>query len=256
MKRVAEMNDTIDEVLKSVANHEVSIEDAKKQLAALCTSDIGHTVVDHMRECTQGYPEVVFGMNKSAQQLLQIAEKMIQNGSSNVLFTRIDTEKIKILKTVDNQLLYDADAQIAVLNQKKSEKAGGTIAVVCAGTSDIGVAQEAAITAEAMGNKVLRIYDVGIAGLHRLLARIDEIRTASVVVAVAGMEGALPSVIKGLIKAPVIAVPTSIGYGAAFGGIAALLAMLNSCSSGIGVVNIDNGFGAGYLSALINQVNV
>ncbi|MEG1157733.1 MAG: nickel pincer cofactor biosynthesis protein LarB, partial [Christensenellaceae bacterium] len=147
-------------------------------------------------------------------------------------------------------------AQIAVLNQKKSEKAGGTIAVVCAGTSDIGVAQEAAITAEAMGNKVLRIYDVGIAGLHRLLARIDEIRTASVVVAVAGMEGALPSVIKGLIKAPVIAVPTSIGYGAAFGGIAALLAMLNSCSSGIGVVNIDNGFGAGYLSALINQVNV
>ena len=196
-------------------------------------ADLGFAQVDTHRALRKNFPEVIFGAGKTPEQVVKIAAKLLERGQQ-VLITRITTDHVRALR--------------------KKFKRAGFIAVVCAGTSDLPVAEEAAVTAEIMGNRVERVHDVGVAGLHRMLARLDLLQRANVIVAVAGMEGALPSVLAGLVSKPVIAVPTSIGYGASFGGVAALLAMLNSCGSGVTVVNIDNGFGAGYAASQINAL--
>lgn len=216
--------------------------------------ELAHSVVDIEREQRQGVAEVIYAEHKLPEHVADIALRLAQAGQ-NVLATRATQEHYDAVKAVVPEASYDDLAKVIHYRQKPSEHDTlGIIAVVCAGTSDLPVAQEAALTAEFLGNEVLRISDVGVAGLHRLLARIDEIRACRVVIVVAGMEGALPSVVAGLIDKPLIAVPTSVGYGAAFGGVAALLGMLNSCGSGVSVVNIDNGFGAGYQAALMNRV--
>lgn len=215
---------------------------------------VNHSVVDLEREQRQGVAEVIYAEHKLPEQVGDIALRLADAGQ-NVLATRASPKHYGAVKAVIPAAKYDELARVIYYRQRPSEHDTlGTIAVVCAGTSDLPVAQEAALTAEFLGNEVLRINDVGVAGLHRLLARIDEIRECRVVIVVAGMEGALPSVVAGLIDKPLIAVPTSVGYGAAFEGVAALLGMLNSCGSGVSVVNIDNGFGAGYQAAQINRV--
>ena len=208
---------------------------------------------DHDRERRTGSGEVVFGAGKSALQINEIVTAMLDHGS-NVLVTRLDKDKYEALTDLPTNAVYHQDSQILSCLQKTASQPTTKIAVVTAGTSDINVAEEAALTAEFFGNEVTRIYDVGVAGLHRLLSRLDDLREARVLVVVAGMEGALPSVVGGLVEKPVIAVPTSVGYGAAFEGVAALLGMLTSCASGVSVVNIDNGFGAGYLANSINRL--
>ena len=219
--------------------------------------ELGFANIDLERRERTGIAEVVYGEGKSAEQIVQIVRKMYEHGEEHVLITRVDEEKARIinreLETVDIiSNIYD-DARIVVAGGDHSPDGVGRIAVVTGGTSDIPVAEEAARTAEFLGNEVDRVYDVGVAGLHRLMSKVDIIRSATVVIAIAGMEGALASVVGGLVSAPVIAVPTSVGYGANFGGLSALLAMLNSCASGVSVVNIDNGFGAGYQASLINH---
>ena len=242
----------LQKLLSEVRSGNLSIERAESEIGKVVISDLAHTRVDNLRRSIKGHPEVIYASGKTIEQLRDIA-KSIEN-EKNVLFTRINGEKAKaILK--ENDAKYFEDASILLLNPKSIENPIGNILVCCAGTSDLPVAQEAAITAEAMGNRVTRLYDVGVAGLHRLLAKLDVIAQANVIIACAGMEGALPSVIAGLTDKPVIAVPTSVGYGASFNGLAALLGMLNSCSSGVSVVNIDNGFGAGYQASLINQLS-
>lgn len=220
----------------------------------MTNEDLTHSVVDLEREQRQGFAEVIYAEHKLPEQVGDIAAQLAAAGQ-NVLATRATQEHYNAVKAVIPDANYDDVAKVIFYHQRDSEHDTlGKIAVVCAGTSDLPVAQEAALTAEFLGNDVLRINDVGVAGLHRLLARIDEIRECRVVIVVAGMEGALPSVVAGLVDKPLIAVPTSVGYGAAFGGVAALLGMLNSCGSGVSVVNIDNGFGAGYQAAQINRV--
>ncbi len=214
-----------------------------------------HSVVDIERETRQGFAEVIYAEHKSPEQVKDIAWRLAEAGQ-NVLATRASIDHFNAVKKALPDAQYDAVAKIIQLVQKQpSHKTLGKIAVICAGTSDIPVAHEAAITAEFFGNEVLRINDVGVAGLHRLLSRIDEIRSCRVVIVIAGMEGALPSVVGGLIDKPLIAVPSSVGYGASFNGLSALLGMLNSCASGVSVVNIDNGFGAAYQAALINRAS-
>jgi NCAIR mutase (PurE)-related protein len=209
--------------------------------------------IDHHRCLRRGHPEVVYGESKTAGQIIEIVQAMSEFGS-NILITRMDAEKARAVQAAIEGMTYHPIGRILTLEQDSCpQKTEGTVQVLCAGSSDLPVAEEAAITAEFMGNKVKRFFDVGVAGLHRLLHIWEELQEASVYIVVAGMEGALPSVVAGLVERPVIAVPTSIGYGASFGGVAALLGMLNSCSPGISVVNIDNGFGAGYLAGLINQ---
>jgi pyridinium-3,5-biscarboxylic acid mononucleotide synthase len=215
--------------------------------------DLGFAQVDTHRALRKGFPEVIFGSGKTPAQVVAIAAKLVER-EQHVLVTRITAEHARALKKKFPRAVFHEAARCVTIEKKLRTKRSGTIAVLCAGTSDLPVAEEAAVTAEIMGNNVERIYDVGVAGLHRLLARIDLVQSANVVVVVAGMEGALPSVVAGLIAKPVIAVPTSIGYGASFGGIAALLGMLNSCGSGVTVVNIDNGFGAGYAASQINAL--
>jgi NCAIR mutase (PurE)-related protein len=220
----------------------------------LPVADIGEAVVDHHRALRAGFPEVVLGEPKSAEQIARIAAELIRGGG-NVLVTRVDAEKAAAVREQLPELEHRAAARCLVLEQEPVPRRGaGPIAVVTAGTADLPVAEEAALVAELAGSEVLRISDVGVAGVHRLLHRLDDLRRASVLVVVAGMEGALPSVIGGLVACPVIAVPTSVGYGASFAGITALLGMLSSCAAGVTVVNIDNGFGAGYAAALINRV--
>ena len=217
--------------------------------------DIGYANIDLSREKRSGAPEVIYGAGKTAAQIIGILHAMRQNGIESVLATRVDAEKAALIKNeFHHDFTYHEDAAIGILGAVKKPDGAGKIAVLAAGTSDFKVAEEAALTAEYLGNEVLRLYDVGVAGLHRLLARKDELLQARVVIAVAGMEGALASVVGGLVSVPVIAVPTSVGYGASFGGISALLAMLNSCASGVSVVNIDNGFGAAYQASLINHL--
>ncbi|MCR4798127.1 MAG: nickel pincer cofactor biosynthesis protein LarB [Lachnospiraceae bacterium] len=217
--------------------------------------DIGYANIDLSREKRSGAPEVIYGAGKTAAQIIGILHAMRQNGIESVLATRVDAEKAALIKNeFHHDFIYHEDAAIGILGTVKKPDGVGKIAVLAAGTSDLKVAEEAALTAEYLGNEVLRLYDVGVAGLHRLLARKDELLQARVVIAVAGMEGALASVVGGLVSVPVIAVPTSVGYGASFGGISALLAMLNSCASGVSVVNIDNGFGAAYQASLINHL--
>ena len=228
----------------------------EKVLAALSkepVTDLGFAQVDQHRALRQGFPEVIFGSGKTPVQVLKIAGKILKQ-SDRVLITRITGDHFKVLKKKFKKAIHHQAARCVVIEKKKTTPRGGTIAILSAGTSDQPVAEEAAITAETMGNKVQRLYDVGVAGLHRLLARAEDFREANVIIVVAGMEGALPSVVAGLVDKPVIAVPTSIGYGASFEGVAALLGMLNSCGSGVTVVNIDNGFGAAYAASQINSL--
>ena len=219
------------------------------------TDDLGFARVDLQRKNRQGVGEVVYGEGKTASQTTAILSSLKRNGQLPALVTRLDREKAAaVADALGGEFRYFAEARLGRLGPNRPCDGLGTIAVACAGTSDLPVAEEAALVAEALGNKVARLYDVGVAGLHRLLSCAGELRSARVVIAVAGMEGALPSVIGGLVQAPVIAVPTSVGYGASLGGVAALLAMLNSCAAGVSVVNIDNGFGAGFLASRINHL--
>jgi NCAIR mutase (PurE)-related protein len=216
-------------------------------------ADLGFAQVDTHRALRKGFPEVIFGAGKTPAQVVRIAAQLVKR-EQHVLVTRITAEHFKALKKRFRHAFHHEAARCVTIEKKPLPKRAGTIAVLCAGTSDLPVAEEAAVTAETMGNRIERLYDVGVAGLHRLLARLEQLQKANVLVVVAGMEGALPSVVAGLVSKPVIAVPTSIGYGASFGGIAALLGMLNSCGSGVTVVNIDNGFGAGYAASQINAL--
>lgn len=228
----------------------------EKVLAALSkepVTDLGFAQVDQHRALRQGFPEVIFGAGKTPVQVMKIAGEILKQ-SDQVLITRITGDHFKLLKKKFKKAIHHDSARCVVIEKKKPVPKRGTIAILSAGTSDQPVAEEAAITAETMGNKVQRLYDVGVAGLHRLLARAEDFREANVIIVVAGMEGALPSVVAGLVDKPVIAVPTSIGYGASFEGVAALLGMLNSCGSGVTVVNIDNGFGAAYAASQINSL--
>ncbi len=215
-------------------------------------TDLGFAKVDHDRARRTGIAEVVFGEGKTAEHIGQICQTMQDAGQECVLITRLDADKAAQLDGLGIQ--YFEQARVGIVGRIPQPTGKGTVVVACAGTSDLPVAEEAAITAEALGNQVSRLFDVGVAGIHRLLAHEDVLQQARVIIAVAGMEGALPSVIAGLVSCPVIAVPTSVGYGASFGGVTALLAMLNSCASGISVVNIDNGFGAAYQASQINHL--
>lgn len=250
----SEMNPKkLKKLLREVKTGKVSIDKAMECLACLPFVDIGSAVVDHHRTLRTGFPEVVLGKGKTKEQIAAIVQELARAGG-NVLVTRVDPEKAMAVCLEVPRLQYRPESQTLVLTQERIALRGrGSIAVVTAGTSDIPVAEEAAQVAELSGNEVVRIFDVGVAGVHRLFHRLEDLRKATVIVVVAGMEGALASVIGGVVDCPVIAVPTSIGYGASFGGIAALLGMLNSCAAGVTVVNIDNGFGAGYAASLINR---
>jgi pyridinium-3,5-biscarboxylic acid mononucleotide synthase len=216
-------------------------------------ADLGFAQVDTHRALRKGFPEVIFGAGKTPAQVVKIAAKLLER-EQRILVTRITGDHARALRKKFKHAVHHELARCVTIEKKAARKRPGTIAVVCAGTSDLPVAEECAVTAEIMGNRVERVSDVGVAGLHRLFARLGVIQSANVVVVVAGMEGALPSVVAGLVSKPVIAVPTSVGYGANFGGLAALLGMLNSCGSGVTVVNIDNGFGAGYAASQINEL--
>ncbi len=216
-------------------------------------ADLGFAQVDTHRALRKGFPEVIFGSGKSPQQVVKIAAQLVAR-EQHVLVTRIGVEHFRALRRKFKHAVHHELARCVTIEKKPTPKRPGAIAVLCAGTSDIPVAEEAAVTADIMGNRVERLFDVGVAGLHRLLRRLDVIQSANVVIAVAGMEGALPSVVAGLVSRPVIAVPTSVGYGANLGGLTTLLAMLNSCGSGVTVVNIDNGFGAGYAASQMNAL--
>ena len=231
----------------------ISRDEAVRAFQAAPIADLGFAQVDLHRALRKNFPEVIFGSGKTPAQVLAIASKLVEC-EQHVLVTRITLEHARVLRKKFRRAVFHEAARCVTIESKARTKRPGSIAVLCAGTSDMPVAEEAAVTAEIMGNHVERIYDVGVAGLHRLLRRLEDIQRAHVIIAVAGMEGALPSVVAGLVARPVIAVPTSIGYGASFGGLAALLAMLNSCGSGVTVVNIDNGFGAGYAASQINAL--
>ncbi|MDO4498127.1 MAG: nickel pincer cofactor biosynthesis protein LarB [Coriobacteriaceae bacterium] len=242
-------------LLEQVASGDVTVDQALARFQTAPFSDLGYAKVDHHRALAQGVSEVIYGEGKTAGQILGICRSMESAGQKRVLITRLDSQKAQALSP-DLDLEYFELPRVGLIGGMPQPDGAGYVAVACAGTSDLYAAEEAALTAEALGSRVLRLYDVGVAGIYRLLAHSDEIARARAVVAVAGMEGALPSVVAGLASCPVIAVPTSVGYGASFGGVAALLAMLNSCASGISVVNIDNGFGAGYLASMIDHIGV
>lgn len=243
----------LEEILNQVQKGTLSVLEAKKQLATF--ENLGFAKVDHHRKKRQGFPEVVYGEGKTAEQIISIIQAL-RSRNHQVLVTRISKEKADRVQKACPEFIYNDMAQILFWKDETGteEKSNGYIAIICAGTSDLKVAEEAAVTAEVLGSKVHRIYDVGVAGIHRLFNHLEEIQNATVSVVVAGMEGALPSVVGGLVSHPVIAVPTSVGYGANFNGLSALLTMLNSCASGISVVNIDNGFGGGYNAVLIHQL--
>lgn len=239
-------------LLEQVKNDELSVEEAASLLRDLPYKDMGFANIDHHRALRTGFPEVVFCQGKTSQQIRDIMAELAKKGG-NIMGTRATWEDFEAVKEAVPKARYFETARIiAILDDAKNTKIK-TVAVVTAGTADVPVAEEAAVTAEILGNRVNRIYDVGVAGIHRLFDKLPEIRNADVVIAVAGMEGALASVVGGLVDAPVIAVPTSIGYGANLGGLSALLSMLNSCANGVAVVNIDNGFGAAYMAAVINR---
>lgn len=240
------------DLLTQVRKGGVSVEKATQVLKKLPFEDLGYAKIDNHRSLRNGVPEVIFCQGKSLEHIKGIVPRLSRN-SYNILATRATPEVYQAVKEVEPGSIYNQAARIILINPQPVLKRG-KIVVACAGTSDIPVAEEAAATAEVLGNNVKRIYDVGVAGIHRLLEYCDDLYSANVVVAVAGMEGALASVVGGLVSCPVIAVPTSIGYGTSFGGMAALLSMLNSCASGLSVVNIDNGFGAGYQASLINKL--
>lgn len=245
--------DKIREMLQAVRDGELSVEQATLRLKQQPFADIGYAKADLHRSLRQGASEVIYGEGKTAEQIMGILDVMEKNGQTDVLITRLDADKAENIHA-QRDIRYFPMARTAVAGQMAQPGGLGKIVIVTGGTSDIPVAEEAALTAEFLGNEVVRLYDVGVAGLHRLLAYSDELMCAGVVIAIAGMEGALASVVGGLVDCPVIAVPTSVGYGAAFDGLAALLSMLNSCAGGVAVVNIDNGFGAGYLASRINHM--
>ncbi len=247
------MRTSIKKVLERVAAGEIGVEEALLTIKEAPFEDIGFAKVDLHRTARQGVPEVIYGAGKTPEQIVGILRAMAANGQKNVMITRLSSDAAR---TVNGEfpIDYHAEARLALAGKMPPSDGIGKIVVVTGGTSDIPVAEEAALTAEFLGNEVTRLYDVGVAGLHRTLSHLDEIMSASVIIAVAGMEGALASVIGGLCDCPVIAVPTSVGYGASFGGLSALLSMLNSCASGVTVVNIDNGFGAGYFASLVNHM--
>ncbi len=243
----------VKKLLCDVRDGKLSVDDAMQSLKLQPFEDLGFAKIDFHRKVRQGTAEVIYGAGKTAEQITKIAQNMLINAQKTVLITRLSPESAQVVGQ-SLPLSYHPEAKIGIIGQLPEPDGLGTILVMTGGTSDIPVAEEAALTAEAMGNRVLRLYDVGVSGIHRLLAHMEQIMSASVIIAIAGMEGALASVIGGLADCPIIAVPTSVGYGAAFQGLAALLSMLNSCASGVGVVNIDNGFGAGYLAAMINHM--
>lgn len=239
-------------ILEKVRKGDIDVDEALKSFRNLPFEDIGYAKIDHHRAIRNGFPEVIYGEGKAVEHIIGIIETMIERGS-NVLATRISKEVYEKVKHVSDKIKYYEQARIITIEQNELKKSKGKILVMTAGTADISVAEEAALTAEMFGNTVERLYDVGVAGIHRLLANMGKMNEASVIITVAGMEGALASVVGGLVDKPVVAVPTSIGYGANFKGVSALLTMLNSCASGIGVVNIDNGFGGAYLASTINR---
>ena len=242
-------------LLHEVAAGTISPEDAALKLKMQPFQEIGeYAKVDFHRGIRQGVPEVIYGAGKTKEHILGIAQAMVKNGQQTVLITRLTPEAADFVRA-ELPLKYDELSKTGVIGELPKPTGKGRVVVATGGTSDIPVAEEAAVTAEVLGNEVVRLYDVGVSGIHRLLSHMDMIMSARVIVAVAGMEGALPSVIGGLADCPVIAVPTSVGYGASLGGIAALLSMLNSCASGVSVVNIDNGFGAGYMASMINHLD-
>ena len=244
----------LDDLLQKVASGETSPEDAYEVLKTLPFQDLGFVNIDQHRNIRSGYPEAVFCQGKTTAQIAEIFVRLAES-NDNIMGTRATPENYAAVRDLVPDALYYEEARMIVVNRDPQPKHNRTVAVVTAGTADIPVAEEAAVTAMMLGNPVDRIYDVGVAGIHRLFAKLDRIRQAHVVIVVAGMEGALASVAGGLVEAPVIAVPTSIGYGANLGGISALLSMLNSCANGVGIVNIDNGFGAAYLAANINRLS-
>ena len=239
-------------LLEKVKQGDLPVNDAVNQLRHLPFEDLGHTQIDTHRELRRGFPEVIYCQNKTQDQIELIIDRMIQQ-KSDILATRCPEEIAATIQNKYPKAQYHKLSKTLVIQPRKRKSKGGMILVISAGTSDIPVAEEAAVTAQVMGNQVETLFDIGVAGIHRLLLKSPLLDKAHVIIVVAGMEGALPSVVSGLVGVPVVAVPTSIGYGASFGGISALLAMLNSCSAGVVVVNIDNGFGAGYAASLINQ---
>ena len=247
------MNSELKKLLEDVRDGKVSIDDAVLQIKKQPFVDIDFAKVDLHRKARQGVAEIIYGAGKTPRQIIEITRTLLDAGQKTILITRMDEQKALAVGQ-EITLDYHKDARIGIVGELPEPDGLGTIVVATGGTSDIPVAEEAALTAQALGNEVVRLYDVGVAGLHRLLSHLDEIMTAKVIIAIAGMEGALASVIGGLADCPVIAVPTSVGYGAAFEGLTALLSMLNSCASGVSVVNIDNGFGAGYQASMINHV--
>lgn len=247
------MNFELKKVLEAVKDGGMSVDEAMLRIKTEPFEDIGYAKVDLHRKVRQGAAEVIFGEGKTPEQIAGIMKTMQKNGQETILITRLSKEKAEALDK-ESELTYYKEAGIGIVGEIPAPDGIGKIVVATGGTSDIPVAEEAALTARVLGNEVIRLYDVGVAGLHRLLAHKQEIMSASVIIAIAGMEGALASVIGGLADCPVIAVPASVGYGASFQGLSALLSMLNSCASGVSVVNIDNGFGAGYLASMINHM--
>lgn len=262
------MNSTIRQTLEQVKNGNLSVDEAMLMIKKEPFEDIGYAKIDMHRQARQGLSEVIYGAGKTPSQIKGIIDKMLEVGQKTILITRMKQEAADhiytycerqedgdvVLAGTDIRFDYRSEVGIGIVGEIPEPTGMGKIVVATGGTSDIPVAEEAALTAEVHGNEVVRLYDVGVAGLHRLMAHLDEIMSAKVIIAIAGMEGALASVIGGLADCPVIAVPTSVGYGASFGGVSALLSMLNSCASGVSVVNIDNGFGAGYLAGMINHM--
>src|SRR3989344_2392728 len=242
----------IKELMGRIRNKKISVDEAVKKLKFLPFEDLGFVKIDHHRALRKGFPEVVFCQNKTVNQVVEIIRKLSESNNT-ILATRATKEMFKKTKKYIENTQYNEKSRTIVINKKNKIQGKGKILVITAGTSDINVAEEAAIVAEATGNNVERLYDVGVAGLHRLLNSKDKIEDANVLIIAAGMDGVLPSVVSGVFGKPIIAVPTSVGYGASFKGIAPLLTMLNSCSPGVVVVNIDNGFGAGYFASMINK---
>jgi pyridinium-3,5-biscarboxylic acid mononucleotide synthase len=240
-------------LLQDVQKGKLTPEEAMLRMKLQPFEDLGYAKVDHHRSMRTGSQEVIFGQNKTPEQIVGIVKAMVDGGASDILVTRLSSDAAAHLQGLV-PIEYHPIPKLAVVNRNRDKQRVGSVIIATGGTSDMAVSEEAALTAEVMGSNVTRLYDVGVAGLHRLLAQLDVLMGCRVVVAVAGMEGALASVIGGLVDCPVIAVPTSVGYGASFGGVAALLAMLNSCASGVSVVNIDNGFGAGFLANRINRM--
>jgi NCAIR mutase (PurE)-related protein len=243
----------VEKLLNEVKKGTISVDKALEVLKSFPYTDLGFARIDHHREIRTGYPEIVYCAGKTVDQVREIFRIMIKK-ENNAIGTRASREMYDAVKKITVKAIYYPEARIISVQKKKPETPETRIAVITAGTSDIPVAEEAAVTAELLGNKVVRIYDAGVAGIHRLVDKLPEIRSCRVIIVIAGMEGALASVVGGLVDIPVIAVPTSVGYGASFGGISALLAMLTSCSSGVTVVNIDNGFGAGFSASMINRM--